>query len=65
MPKKRLAKAMTETLVFILALTYAPPMACAFFPQTQRVPVAQLEPEFQSLQENGRPLEWAVYNKGL
>jgi hypothetical protein len=66
MPKNRGIKMAVETLVFLAALIYAPPMACAIFPQLARAPVTKLESEFQNLtDERGRPITELFYNKGL
>lgn len=46
MPKSLFKKSIVETIVFIVALTYAPPMACGFFPQITKVNVNELEPQF-------------------
>jgi hypothetical protein len=33
-PKNRVAKLLLDTVVFMASLTFAPPLACAVFPQT-------------------------------
>jgi hypothetical protein len=45
-PKNRFLKMSVETLVFLAALTFAPPMATAIFPQTAVAQVSKLENEF-------------------
>lgn len=51
MPKSFLKKSFVETLIFLVALTYAPPMACGFFPQITKVKAEDLEPQFHDIKD--------------
>jgi hypothetical protein len=65
-PKNRFLKMSVETLVFLAALTFAPPMATAIFPQTAAAKVSKLEKEFRNLKDEcGNPITELFYNKGL
>ena len=65
-PKNKAAKLALESIIFLSALTYAPSMACAMFPQVATASVEDLEPEFNGLKKaNGSPVEKVFYNKGL
>jgi len=66
MPQNKVIKTGLEIMIFVTTLTFAPPMACALFPQYTKTKVKNLEPEFQSLKDsNGSTITHLYYNKGL
>eukprot|EP00344_Euplotes_crassus_P000805 CAMPEP_0196999536 /NCGR_PEP_ID=MMETSP1380-20130617/4692_1 /TAXON_ID=5936 /ORGANISM="Euplotes crassus, Strain CT5" /LENGTH=349 /DNA_ID=CAMNT_0042416491 /DNA_START=14 /DNA_END=1063 /DNA_ORIENTATION=- len=65
-PKSRIAKALTESVIFFCSMVFAPPMCCALFKQNCSVEVTKLEKEFHHLIDiDGKPIAELYYNKGL
>jgi len=48
-----------------LSLAVGVPVAIALFPQTSKISVEKLEPEFQNIVKNGKKITHVLYNKGL
>jgi sideroflexin-5 len=66
MPKNKVGKAITETMVMLFSLSFAPPFAIALFPQYSTAKVETLEPHFHNLKDSeGNQIRELYYNKGL
>lgn len=59
-------KVLTELSVIYGCLSVGLPMGIALFPSTARIPVSDLEPQFQGLNDkDGAPVTHVVFNRGM
>lgn len=61
------ARMFGELIIVTMCLAGALPAAIAIYPQTLRLNVKDLEPEFHHLRnkKNGEPIEFVYANKGI